>query len=106
MINGKVHGDGIYFSNIFSISRGYSNKISHNISQQKLKIRPNLFGDRINCVALCEVIPPEDLYKYGNIYVIKEEDRIVTRFLLVLDSKEKIGHVDSLKLGDEIPDIL
>lgn len=91
MVNGAAYGNGIYASNQFSMSNGYSTQ--NNNSNYSL-------------VAICEVINNTDKYKKnGNIYVIKDENYIVIRYLLLQNRKEinskKIPNIDIHNLNIE-----
>lgn len=55
-------------------------------------------------MALCEIIPPKDLYRSCNFIVLREnEDRVVTRFLLIGDT---IPNVSIHQIEKDIPEIV
>lgn len=97
MTSGAAHGEGIYMATNSFTSLGYCTKFGRGGGF------PNSFGKNPLCMALCEIVPPKKLYRSGDFIVLKEEDRVVTRFLLVGDN---IPNVNSEKIVDEIPHIV
>lgn len=98
MTSGSAHGIGLYFATNSGTSLGYSQKfITSNHYKSKL-------GNHPVCVALCEIVPPKDLYRSGDFIVLREnEDRVVTRFLLIGDT---IPNVSIHQIEKEIPEIV
>ena len=70
-INGAVYGKGIYLSDSFTFSLGYSR------AQQNKSI-----------ISIFEVVDKPEWYKTTNIYVVNDEECLLLRYLLVIDNTE------------------
>eukprot|EP01103_Thecamoeba_quadrilineata_P016279 TRINITY_DN539_c1_g1_i2.p1 TRINITY_DN539_c1_g1~~TRINITY_DN539_c1_g1_i2.p1 ORF type:complete len:772 (+),score=138.52 TRINITY_DN539_c1_g1_i2:166-2316(+) len=90
-LNGAAYGAGIYLSPNASTSLGYTFRTmnQHPRTKSKDNSKPiqncsNKFLDsnRINCIALCEVIN-KGIKRNATIWVQPEEDNVVTRFFFV-----------------------
>jgi hypothetical protein len=70
LINGSVHGNGIYLSDAINFSLTYSN--SENI-----------------IIGVCQVMETRDKWKKtDNIYVIPDEKNVILKYLLILNNSQ------------------
>ena len=68
-INGAAYGKGIYLSDSFNFSLGYSR------AQQNKSI-----------ISIFEVVNKQEWYKTTNIYVVDNEECLLLRYLLIIDN--------------------
>jgi len=83
MVNGQAYGPGIYLSDKFNFSYGYSMKYQKHTSNDKLCI--------IGVVQLLD--DPKNYLKCPNIYVVPDEKRIILRNMIVTNGK----HLDEIQ---------
>lgn len=94
MANGAVHGDGIYFSDSFQMSWGYSNRS---------KINVNGYGTQ-SVVGVFEIMEdPNKWKKAQNIYVINDERVLLLRTLVLANSNSALPKNISDYFLKEIP---
>ncbi len=79
--NGAVHGPGIYMSNSFQTSAGYSN-----------------FGSKQRVIGVFQLdTDPSKFKKTSNIYVVPNESHLLLRFLIVInDNLSNLSFVDGM----------
>jgi len=78
MINGCVHGPGIYLAPLSSTSLSY---VRSTITWDK-----SSFGESMSCIALCEVIDHPSVKGRNHqewCYVVENEDFVITRFFFI-----------------------
>jgi poly [ADP-ribose] polymerase 6/8 len=88
-LNGAAHGQGIYLANHASTSFGYSLGMC-NYNNQYSSASDNNNTDEYGiqdgkwiCMALCEVAMSDTIKKSGAIWVVPDENCVVTRFFFV-----------------------
>lgn len=86
-MNGAAYGAGIYLSPHASVSFGYSRMgVGSGQSSSHRQGRPTMLSaGNLNCIALCEVVDGGKIKKSGNIWVLTEQDYVVTRFFFVFE---------------------
>jgi hypothetical protein len=98
MTSGAAVGVGIYMATNSLTSLGYSMKYpckNHYSS---------MFGTNLIGLALCEIIPSKKKIKtHGDFIILSDEDRVVTRFLLI---GKTIPSVSIKQIQNEIPEII
>lgn len=99
-INGAAYGNGIYLSTSFQLSFGYSkgNRYS-TVNNSSTNNDDN--DDNYVCIAICEVIDHE-IKKSGSIWVIADEDKVCTRFLLVYPKNQNYFECNTTNISDDI----
>jgi len=80
MTTGAVYGAGIYMAPESNISIGYAPA-----GQGWINSLYNEGSNSCSCLAICEVIDAG--YKANPYFVVPNEDHVVTRFLLLFNSK-------------------
>jgi len=84
-VNGAAYGSGIYLSPDSATSFGYSGINAYGTKTKESGDRRFLSSDNFFCIALCEVIEHSSLRKSGSIWVMPDENYVVTRFFFVYD---------------------
>ena len=83
MTTGAVHGNGIYCSDLFSMSQGYSRKI---LSAYDGSVNVNIIG------VFEFSINPHKYKKSNNIYVINDDKTLLLRYLIIVNDKFNQGN--------------
>eukprot|EP00761_Pharyngomonas_kirbyi_P014852 gb/GECH01014883.1/.p1 GENE.gb/GECH01014883.1/~~gb/GECH01014883.1/.p1 ORF type:complete len:656 (+),score=165.10 gb/GECH01014883.1/:1-1968(+) len=88
-MHGAAMGSGIYFATNSSTSVGYSRPGNG--------WKNSMFGESVSCIALCEVITETNIARGGGVYVIPNEEHVMTRYFFVYKN-QSIPGVDSTRL--------
>lgn len=89
-LNGAVYGHGIYMAPNSLTALKYC-KSSKSKSTSKWSQECSVFGNQWRCLAVCQVAKLTDLGKPDPYYVIKNEDAIITRVLLLVTPHDKLS---------------
>lgn len=89
MTNGAAHGAGIYLAGTSGTSIGYC---KYGTIWEKSR-----FGESIQCIALCEVVGISKK-KYSDIYVVPDEEKVVTRYVFVYPKGQRIPSLSANNL--------
>ena len=81
-LNGAAYGKGIYLADQASTSFGYSQICNSGLNTNTYDL-DGIQDGRWACLALCEVVPSDTIHRTGGIWVVPDEDCVLTRFFFV-----------------------
>eukprot|EP00957_Ditylum_brightwellii_P097712 7441700-Ditylum_brightwellii.AAC.1 len=86
-LNGASYGPGVYLSPNASTSLGYSKVVKgsnyESIASSSRSENQFISGEQVKILALCEIIDDGTIKKADSIWVVANDEHVVTRFLFV-----------------------